>query len=87
MKTFNDKHQTLIDIYLDPIAANPVEGEIVTHQKIVYNLHYFKQHFDINGNEMFLKIQLPRDFIIDLYNHIQQIESEKIDTIYHGLPF
>lgn len=87
MKSFNEKHQTLISWFLDPIEENPIEGQITPHRKRVFDLHFFTERKDINGNNFYLKIELPKHMIVDLYNQIQEIESQVVDAIVEDLPF
>jgi hypothetical protein len=87
MKSFNEKHQTLISWFLDPIEENTTKGEITPHRKRVFELYFFTERIDLNGNKFYLKIELPKHMIVDLYNQIQEIESQFVDAIVEDLPF
>ena len=75
---FNEKHQTLIASTLNPIKEKPEHGELCEHKRDVYHLEYYPNDFQ--------KIILQKQMIIDLYNQIQQIESERQNEIFE-LPF
>lgn len=82
---FNNKHDAklLKQIFVN---GNPKHGEIVAHSQRV-------DWVSINipvaiGRENYLKPHMiSRDFIIDLYNQIIEIEKVTIDREYDNLPF
>jgi hypothetical protein len=78
MYFFNNEHQTLIKSYLRPITENPIDNELIDHKRYVDYMTYFES----NG----LKINISRQMLIDLYNQMQDIESEIVQD-FHQTPF
>jgi hypothetical protein len=87
MKTFVEKYETVIEFDLKPEATGAKEGEIVPHKKTVRCVYFFNQYV-VDGRDVYAKVYLPKQMILDLFNEIQDIESQVLEKeIDPGLPF
>jgi hypothetical protein len=85
-KEYNEKHDAIVSLYYSPKAINPKEGEIVPHGKIVRDVQIYQSGY-INDREIFNKVFLSKEFILDLAKQITEIESQEKDLVYSNLPF
>jgi hypothetical protein len=85
MKKFNEKHEAIIDCYFTP-TVKAKEGETVPHQTKVKNVSIFYPNY-FNGQEYFVRVQLPKEMILELAAQIAVIENEIIDSEYSELPW
>lgn len=83
MKHFNLQHETLIFSELKTLDKNPKDGEMVNMQRDVNSLSFY-QRVESNRTE---RIYITKDFIVDLYNQIQEIEKETVQEMYLNMPF
>lgn len=86
MNHYNEKHDVKIICREFAKIKKPKQGEICEHGVSVAKISFFQRHE--RGKNKYRKIELPKDFIIDLYNQINTIESNIIQKEYEeGLPF
>lgn len=82
---YNEKHGTKFSISYSPkIECN--NGDLVPHTQKVFELSFFRE-IRLNELDLYEKIILPRDFILDLAKQIEEIEKEEIEMVYDTLPF
>ena len=86
MKTLNEKHEVIIDSWFAPTKKDVKHGEVSPHQQKVSWIAFYQRQI-INDQEVFIKIQLTRDMIMDLSKQIETIESNIVDMPYDELPF
>lgn len=89
MKAFNEKHEAII--YCDKIddsLNSTKKGDIVTVKDKVRTIK-FHTHVQIGyDNHQEFVVDVTKDFIIDLYHQIVEIESKSREEEYDGeLPF
>lgn len=84
MTVYNTKHKTIISGYEKPINKNPKNGETCAHTVEIRSIELFRPISDTNT---FLKIELSRDFILDLAEQVKKLESETITKEYYDFPF
>jgi len=83
MKHFNLEHEVFIFSDLKTIDKNPKEGKMVNMKKEVRSLSFY-QRVESNRTE---RIYITKEFIIDLYNQIQEIEKEVVQEMFLDIPF
>lgn len=86
MKVFEEKHETIIEFYFSPIANNPKSGDIIPHQKTVSRIYFYNRQF-LDGQEVFVKIELTKEMILDLHNKICDIENQVVEMPFDSLLF
>lgn len=86
MNHYNNKHDVVIQSRDYVKEKSPKDGENYEHFNDVITISFF-QRKERNKNS-YSKIEVRKEFIIDLYNQIQKIESESTIKPYEkGLPF
>lgn len=85
MKVFNEKHDAIIPYWLRP-NVDAKNGESVPHTKVVDRVQFYYRQI-INEQEVFLKIELSKDFILDLSDQIQDIQGQIVMAQIDNLPF
>ena len=86
MKRINQKHDVMINTHYTPINSNAEQGEVTQHYTNVSNVYFYKRQI-INDQEVFIKIELDKQIILDLADEINKIEKEVISKPYDNLPF
>lgn len=86
MKVFEEKHEAVIDFWHKPQVDKAKQGDIVPHKKTVTKVYFYQRQF-INDQEVFLKIELTREMILDLSDKIQDIENQIVEMPFDELPF
>lgn len=86
MKVFEEKHEAVIDVWFKPQVNKAKQGEVIPHKKTVSKVQFYQRQF-FNDQEVFLKIELTRDMILDLSDKIQDIESQIVQMPFDELPF
>ena len=86
MKVFEERHEAVIDVWFKSQVDNAKQGEVIPHKKMVSKVHFYQRQF-INEQEVFLKIELTREMILDLSDKIQDIESQIVEMPFDDLPF
>ncbi len=85
MKRINQKHDVVINIHYTPI--NDVEqGELTHHYTNVSDAYFYKRQF-IQDQEVFIKVEISKQMILDLADEIREIEKEVIQKPYDSLPY
>ena len=85
-KEFNENHDAIVSLYYSPKAINPKEGEVVPYGKIVKDIQFYRGIY-VNDIELFHKIILSKQFILEIAEQIKDIESQEIDMLYSDIPF
>jgi len=85
-KEFNEKHDAIVSLYYSPKTTNPKDGEVIPHGKIVTDVQFYQSSY-LNDREVFQKITLSKQFIMELAEQIKEIESQEKDLVYKELPF
>jgi hypothetical protein len=85
-KEYNEKHDAIVSLYYSSKAINPKEGEVVPHGKIVRDVQIYQSTY-VNDREVFNKVFLSKEFILDLAKQISEIESQEKDLAYSNMPF
>jgi hypothetical protein len=86
MNLYNQKYDVKIVCKEQVKIKNPKVGEICEHDVNVMKISFFQRRERLKNK--YTKIELPKDFIIDLYNQINEIESNTIQKEYEkDLPF
>ncbi len=85
MKEFSKKQDVIIDYYYSP-TVNAKDGEIVPHKKKVQKLIMFVPQY-VNEQELFIKVELNREMILELAAEIAVIEQTVIDMEFESLPW
>lgn len=83
MKYFNIDHEVIINTTLKLREKNPVEGQLAEHTREVTGLKFYQR----TEHNNIAQVYISKDFVISLYNQIQEIESEKIQQTYFDIPF
>jgi len=84
MKHYNLEHEVNISSNLKLTTENPVESEDAEYNRVVDGLSFYQR---VENNSI-AKVYISKDFIVDLYNQIQDIEKEVETKKYYGnLPF
>ena len=89
-KHFNEIHEAIIYASFVPIGSTEGidDGTIIPHQKHVGTVKFYETTQDqYTGAVNTREIILTRKFIVDLADHITQIESETKDLACDSLPF
>jgi hypothetical protein len=86
MKRLNQKHDVVIDTYYTPINTNAEQGEVTHHYTYVSNVYFYKRQI-INDQEVFIKIEIHKEMILDLAAEINKIEKEVVNKPFNNLPF
>jgi len=78
-KTFNPKYEVILISELEPIgeAKGLTVEDVVPHSQSVTSVYY---NMPLNADGDFRKINLGRDFILELADQIRQIEGEVVDA-------
>ena len=83
-KYFNEKHEAIIDTRLYPVSKNPKDREIQPMKQEVNNI----KMYNLSEDGKYHQVWISRDTILELANHIKEIESTEITAMYDaGLPF
>jgi len=85
MKKYNEKNDVIFDCYFMP-KIKAEEGEKVPHETKVQKVFFLYPQF-INGQESFIKIEMPKEMILELAAEIRVIETEIVDLEYSELPW
>ena len=83
MKYFNIDHEVIINTTLKLTEKKPVEGQLAEHTREVTGLRFYQR----TENHNIAQVYIPKDFVISLYNQIQEIENEKVQQTYFDTPF
>ncbi len=86
MKIFNDKHNVVIETYFSTTINGLKEGELAPHNQMVSSISFFAPHH-IGEQEVYKKIYLTKDMILDLADHIKKIETGTTIIPFSNLPF
>lgn len=86
MKVLEEKHEAVIDVWFKPQVDKAKQGDIIPHRKTVNKVYFYQSQF-INDQEVFLKIELTKEMILDLSIKIQDIESQVVEMPFDELPF
>ena len=87
MKLFLEKYETVLEGWYSPQVESPKQGEVVPHKKQVSKAYFYQRDF-INDQEVFKRIELTKQMIVDLYNEIAKVENEVEDMpFYNDLPW
>jgi hypothetical protein len=78
MKKYSQKHEAIIESYFKPVDHNAKIGQVVKHNETVLFASIYKCQF-INDQEVYLKIDISRDLILDLAKEIESIEANVIE--------
>lgn len=84
-KHFNSKHEVIIRSQFEQFFdkdKNYKNGDKITLKECVKNTHHY-----ISSHEGIAMVSLSRDFIIDIYNQIMEIEENTKEGEYCDLPF
>lgn len=81
MKRINQKHDVVINIYYKPVFTNASVGDIEDHYTYVNSVYFYKRQF-IQDQEVFTKVEMTRQMILDLADEIREIEKEIIKKPY-----
>ena len=83
MKYFNIDHEVIISTTLRLTEKNPIEGQLAKHTREVTGLRFYQR----TENNNIAQVYISKDFVISLYNQIQEIENEKVQQTYFDTPF
>lgn len=83
MKYFNIDHEVIINTTLTLTEKKPIEGQLAEYKRDVTGLKFYQR----TENNNIAQVYISKDFIISLYNQIQEIEKEKIKQTYFDTPF
>lgn len=86
MKVFVPKHEAVIDLFLKPQVKKANQGEIVPHKKVVTSVYFYNRHC-INDQDVYIKVELSRDMILDLADEIRDIDGQIVESEFDNLPF
>ena len=86
MKKISQKHDVVINTYHNPVNTNPEHGEITEHYTIVSGAYFYKRQY-INEQEIFIKIELSKQMILDIADEIIETEKEIVKIPYVYNPF
>jgi len=90
MKTFNEKHESIITSEWVEVndTKDVKEGEIVLHKLMVDTVKIYENTYGIDGYPNGVRENIiSRQFIIDMYEEITELEKEVKDLPYCNLPF
>ena len=73
-------------MWFKPQVDKAKQGDIIPHKKTVSKVYFYQRQF-INDQEVFIKIELPKEMILDLSDKIQDIESQIVEMPFDELPF
>lgn len=83
MRKYNEKHEATINYEFEILESNPKDGQMANYQAKVGKIEIYHQ---IKQNK-YVKLNLSRDLIVDLFNQITEIELELDKKIYMDLPY
>ena len=83
MKYFNIDHEVIINTTLKLTEEKPIEGQLAEHTREVTGLRFYQR----TENNNIAQVYISKDFVISLYNQIQEIENEKVQQTYFDTPF
>lgn len=83
MKVYIENIETVLGVGYTPKVKDAKQGDIIPHQKLVYEV-YFYQKID---DDKFQKITLAPQMIKEIYEKIQEQESQIVDLPFDELPF
>ena len=86
MKVFVEKYESVINCWLKPQIENAKQGDVIPHEKVVTNVYFYKREI-INEKEVYLKVELSKEMIVDLFNKIKVLESQVGEMPFENLPF
>lgn len=86
MKKYNQRHEAIIESYFKPVNCNARIGEVIRHNETVIAASIYKRQF-INDQEVYLKIDLSRDLILDLAKEFEEIEKNVIQKEFIELDY
>jgi len=84
IKDYSQKHEVTINVTISPIS-NDAKG-LTEHRKKVSSIEFYKRAW-INDQEVFLKVEVGRSMIEDIFEQIQEIEMQTIMAESSDLPF
>jgi hypothetical protein len=86
MKRINQKNDVVIDTYYNPVNTNAEQGEVTEHYTVVSCAYFYKRQY-IQEQEVFVKIELTKQMILDIADEIRAIEKEIVKVPYDYNPF
>jgi hypothetical protein len=86
MKIFVEKHEAVIDGWFKPQVEKAKQGDVVPHRKQVTKVYLYQREF-INDQEVYRKVELSKEMILELSDKIQDIESQVVEMPFDELPF
>ena len=81
-KVYNEKYDVVHKTWLKCIAPDPVDGQPALHQNKVDYIYFYMKF-----GKKWQRIELSREFIVDLNSQIELIESDTVMAKYESLPF
>ncbi len=86
MKIFVEKHEAVIDGWFKLQGEKAKQGDLIPHRKQVIKVYLYQREF-INDQEVYRKIELSKEMILELAEKIQEIESQVVEMPFDELPF
>lgn len=86
MKRFSKKQDVVITTEHYPLISNAEKGDVIHHNTSVDCVYFYKRQF-IQEQEVFIKIELSKQMILDIADEIKDIEKEIIEKPYNGIDF
>ena len=90
MKRLFEQNETIIttEFVPDVIITDEIkEGDIIPHKEFVGGIFFYNHEYDAFGRMYLTKVNLDRNYILELAEKIKQIESNSVDMEYSSLPF
>ena len=84
MKDYNQKHEVTINVTTSPIDKD-AKG-LTEHRKNVSSIEFYKPAW-INDQEVYLKVEIGRSMIEDIFKQIQDIELQTVMSDTQDFPF
>lgn len=86
MKHLIENREIIINSYLSPLVYTKEvkNGEIIAHKRRVSNISFYHT---LDEGASFIRVEMDKTLINNIYNSIQNIESEIVQEPYDSMPF
>lgn len=82
-KIYNEKHDVLINTYLQPNEPNPKNNTTVPHQIQVSSIEMFMPNY----HGQYINVKLNRNLILDIAAEIERLEKQEVMHVFIDMPF